>query len=290
MEIQVAGTTLTVSGRLLRIAKMRHEWFEYLENPPTFLDELRRHAVADLFTFVQEAHYPQTPLPYYGEPATISLLSFSSYDQWWDGLHFKVRNKCRKCQKIGVELRPVGLTEDFIAGVKRIYDESPIRQDRKFPHYGKTLESLSSDLSSFPECTQFIGAYYGDELVGFMKLFKGDQIIRTIHIIAKIAHRDKNVMDGLVAKAVEICDENGIGCLHYGDWAYRGLGVFRRKFGFERHECPRYFVPLTRLGSMMLSSGFHKRLKERLPQPLVDRLVDVRKNVYQMRYGEIEGT
>ena len=76
MEIQVAGTTLTVSGHLLYVREMRA--VNRLGEPSDLLDELRRHAVADLFTFVQEAHYPQTPLPYYGERAAVFTLSFSS--------------------------------------------------------------------------------------------------------------------------------------------------------------------------------------------------------------------
>ena len=102
-------------------------------------------------------------------------------------LDFKARNKIRKAQKIGVELRLTSLDDDLVRGVKSIYDESPLRQGRKFWHYGKSLDVIKNDLSSFPERTCFVGAYHRDELIGFMKLYEGNNILRTVHIIAKLS-------------------------------------------------------------------------------------------------------
>jgi hypothetical protein len=277
---------LTVSGNVFRIAKLRHEWFEYLDDPTAVVEELRRgKPVADLFTFLQEAHYARPVLSYHQEVASASVLTFRTYKDWWTNLHFKVRNKVRKVQKTGVELRATQLDDDLVRGVQAIYAESPIRQGRRFPHYGKSLDVIERDLSSFPEQTRFFGAYYGEELVGFMKLFEGRAIVRTVHIIAKLAHRDKCVMDALVARAVEECDHRKIRHLHYGDWASRGLGAFRAKFGFEPHDCPRYYVPLTARGRWMLTKGLHHPLKDRLPPKVVDRLVEVRSRLYAVRYS-----
>jgi hypothetical protein len=268
---------VVVSGRVLKIAKLRHEWFEFLKEPEKFVEEVRRARVADIFTFLQEAHVPRPTLPFYKESVSASVLSFTTYEEWWKNLHFKVRNKARKAEKTKVELRFAKVEDDnFVRGVESIYNESPIRQGRPFWHYGKNFATIKNDLSSFPECTFFVGAYHQNELIGFMKLFEGENILRTVHIIAKLAHRDKNVMDALIAKAVEICSEKKITNLHYGDWAYRGLGTFRVKFGFERHDCPRYFVPLTTLGKLALKGNFHRAFKERLPQSWVDRYANAR--------------
>jgi hypothetical protein len=276
---------MKVTGSVLKIASLRHEWFEFLDSPAAFVETLQlEKPVADVFTFLQEAHYARPSLGYHKEAASASVLTFKSYEDWWTNLHFKVRNKVRKVQKTGVELRATQLDDDLVRGVKAIYDESPIRQGRTFPHYGKRFEVIREDLSSFPECTCFIGAYSGDELVGFMKLFEGHGIMRTVHIISKLAHRDKCVMDALIARAVEVCDQRRITHLHYGAWASRGLGVFRAKFGFERHNCPRYYVPLTRTGRVMLAGGFHHPLKERLPQNWIDRLATLRGRLYALAY------
>src|SRR5215208_2198648 len=93
---------MAVGGRIFKTARLRHEWFEYLESPIQVVDSLRRDdAIADVFTFLQEAHHPRPALPYYCEPASASVLTFDSYDEWWTNLHFKVRNKVRKVQKTG---------------------------------------------------------------------------------------------------------------------------------------------------------------------------------------------
>ena len=279
--MRVANVELRVSGRFMKVARLRHEWFEYLDDPQSFVAALRSgDPIADVFTFLQEAHYPRPSLPFHRELDGASILAFKTYEDWWATLHFKVRNKARKVHKTGVELRHVELDDEFVRGVKSIYDESPIRQDRRFPHFGKSLEVLKEELSSFLDRSLFVGAYHKGELVGFMKLYEGHDVLRTIHVIAKLSHRDKCVMDGLIARAVEICDERRIGHLHYGDWAHGGLGTFRAKFGFERHECPRYFVPLSALGRLMMPLRLHRSLKEHLPQDLIDNLVVLRRKWY----------
>ncbi len=281
----VGKTELSVSGRILKIARLRHEWFEYLDDPVAFVKEAKSARVADILTFLQEAHVERPRLPYQAEPASASVLAFKSFDDWWKNLNFKARNKARKAQKSGVEMRPAKLDDDFVRGVEIIYNEAPLRQGRKFVHYGKDFATIKHDLSSFPECTFFVGAYHENRLVGFMKLFEGDRILRTVHIIATFADRDKCVMDALIAKAVEAASQKNIFHLHYGDWAHRGLGAFREKFGFERHDCPRYHVPLNLRGELALKAGLQHPWRERIPQPLKDRLVGARNRWNSWRHG-----
>ena len=281
----IGKTELIVSGRVLKIAKLRHEWFEYLDDPVAFVKEVKSARVADILTFLQEAHVEHPKFPYQSEPAGASVLTFKNFDDWWKNLNFKARNKARKAQKSGVELRPAKLDDDFVRGVEIIYNESPLRQGRKFPHYGKSFATIKNDLSSFPECTFFIGAYHHDRLIGFVKLFEGDKILRTVHIIATFADRDKCVMDALIAKAVEVTSQKNIFHLHYGDWDHRGLGAFRMKFGFEQHDCPRYFVPLNLRGELALKTGLHRPLRERIPKDWKDRLVGARNKWNSWRHG-----
>jgi hypothetical protein len=281
----IRNTEIKVSGRIIKIARLRHQWFEYLADPVSFVEEIRRARIADIFHFVQEAHVKRPDLPFYKERYPLSLLTFESFDKWWKGLHFKARNKARKAEKMGVVLRPAKLDDDFVRGIEVIYNEWPIRQGRKFWHYGKEFETIKRDLSSFPECTFFVGAYHKDELIGFMKLFRGDEIVRTVHIIAKLSDRDKCVMDALIAKAVQICDEMKIRHLHYGDWASNSLGVFRQKFGFEPHNCSAYYVPLNWRGQLALNAQLHRPLRERLPLDWANRLKGIRTTYYSWKYG-----
>ena len=283
--MMIGQTELRVTGRVLRIARLRHEWFEFLEDPVAFVAEAKRARVADILVFLQEAHVPRPALPFHHLAASASVLTFKSYQDWWDGLHFKARNKARKAQKTGVELRVAAPDDDFVRGVEKIYNESPLRQDRKFTHYGKDFATIKHDLSSFPERTFFVGAYHEGRLIGFMKLYEGDKILRTVHIIATLADRDKCVMDALIAKAVEMASAKNIFHLHYGDWAYRGLGAFRVKYGFERHDCARYYVALNWRGAVALKLGLERPVRERIPQAWIDRLVRLRSRVYAWRHG-----
>jgi hypothetical protein len=282
----VGKIEIAVTGQALKIARLRHEYFEYLSDPSAFVEEIRRTKVADVLNFLVEAHLPRPAYSYQKQAAPISLLTFKDYDAWWNGLHFKARNKTRKAQKSGVELKAVTVDDEFVRGIETIYNECPVRQGRAFLHYGKNAATIKNDLASFPECTSYVGAYFEGRLIGFMKLFQGEDILRTVHIIATIADRDKCVMDALIAKGVEIASQRGLHHFHYGDWAYRGLGAFRVKFGFERHDCPRYFVPLNAKGALALKLGLHRPFRERVPQSVKDRVAQVRNKVNAWRHGK----
>jgi hypothetical protein len=281
----IGKTEISVEGRMLKVARLRHEWFEYLENPEAFVVQIKQAGVADILMFLQETHSERPKLAFQSEPASASVLTFKSFDDWWKNLNFKARNKARKAQKSGVELRPAKLDDDFVRGVEVIYNESPLRQGRKFTHYGKSFATIKEDLSSFPECTFFIGAYHENRLIGFMKLFEGNRILRTVHILATFADRDKCVMDALIAKAVEIASQKNIFFLHYGDWAHQGLGAFRLKFGFERHDCPRYLVPLNWRGELALKTGLQRSWRERIPQNVKDQLTGAKNKWNSWRHG-----
>src|SRR5208282_6040486 len=143
------------------------------DDPVAFVKDAKSAGGLDILSFLQEAHVDRPKLPYQNEPASASVLTFKSFDDWWKNLNFKARNKARKAQKSGVEMRPAKLDDDFVRGVEIIFNEAPLRQGRKFWHYGKDFDTIKTDLSSFPECTFFIGAYHEQRLVGFIKLFEG---------------------------------------------------------------------------------------------------------------------
>src|ERR1700744_4988131 len=113
----IGKTEISVSGRFLKIAKLRHEWFEYLDDPVAFIQEAKRAKVADVLTFLQEAHVERPQFSFQKQVASASVLPFKSYEEWWKNLNFKARNKARKAQKSGVELRPAKLDDEFVRGV-----------------------------------------------------------------------------------------------------------------------------------------------------------------------------
>jgi hypothetical protein len=290
MRIIFANKEMSISGKFFRTAKLRHEWCDFLDDPLGAIEQMQSDsAFTDLFTFVRDISDESVTYPFYSEPVGLAVLPIETYQKWWDDLGFKARNKVRKGQKSGVELRVIQLDDHFAKGVEGIYNETPVKQGRKFFHYGKNAAEIKKELTSFLDSCIFVGAYYQDELVGFMKLFPGKNVLRTIHIIAKVSHRDKCVMDALIAKAVELCDQRKIQHLHYGSWTDGGVGDFRAKHGFRRVEVPRYFVPLSRRGRLMLKLKLHRPIRDRLPKGLVGPLLRVRTKLNSIRYRTSKG-
>jgi hypothetical protein len=283
-------TEIAIRGRFCKIAKLRHEWCEFVPEPLETIRQLRKQKCgADVFTFAHDIYDTQPAYSFRKEFATAAILKVTTYEKWWnETLNFKVRNKVKKAQKIGVELRLEKLSDEFAKGVEVIYNESPIRQGKKFWHYGKTWQDIRADLSTFEDNCTFIGAYHQGELIGFAKLYHGKDLLRTVHIIARLSQRDKPVMDLLIAKSVELCEQRRISHLQYGSWSRGGLGDFKIKHGFEEVRTPRYFAPLNLKGALMLKFNLHQPLRQRLPETWVDRLVAFRRDWNARWYGTKE--
>jgi hypothetical protein len=213
------------------------------------------------------------------------VLPLTTHEEWWTNLGFKPRNKVRKAQKSGVAVRAAALDDAFAQGVAAIYAETPVKQGRKFTHYGQSAADIKAELASFADQSVLIGAYFQDELVGFMKLFIHGSVARTVHIIGSTKHREKCVMDALISCAVELGCARGCKYLHYGSWTDGGVGVFREKHGFVRATTTRYFVPLTLRGHVMLALSMHLPLRERLPKSVVNPLRDLRAKLNDLRFG-----
>ena len=172
-------------------------------------------------------------------------------------------------------------TYQFVRGMTAIFNETPIRQGRRFWHYGKDFETVKKQFSRFLYREELLGAYYHDELVGFVMLGKTPAFADLGQIISKVEHRDKAVTNALIAKAVEVCCERGIGHLVYAFWTDDSLGEFKRQSGFREVKLPRYYVPLTLKGRMALRAGAHRGLKELLPTALTSSLKRARRAWYQ---------
>ncbi len=266
---------ISVRGRVFKTARVQAEYYEFVKDPEAFIKELKAASPkADLVTFLQEIH-DQTPNhSYHMEPDGLAVLPISTYEHWWKKtVNDKTRNMVRKGQKAGVELRTCEYNDEFVKGIVSIYNECPIRQGRKFKHYGKDFETIKREHATFPERSEFIGAFLNGEMIGFIKLVHGTKTTSLMQIISKISFRDKAPTNALLAKAVEICASRGIPYLHYGIWATRGIGDFKKHHGFVKHDVPRYYVPLNAKGRLMLKAKLHHPVSEMLPEPLVDKIV-----------------
>jgi hypothetical protein len=291
--INVRGRNIKVQGRLIRIARLEGDGYRFLDDPEPLLDGLRECGVRiDLVTFLQRL--PETS-PKYGYPmewGNFATLPVSTFEHWWmHQIGFKARNKAKQAEKKGVTVREVSLDDALVKGIWEIYNECPIRQRRRFPHYGKDIETVHREEATFLDSSVFIGAFHEDKLIGFVKLVPDETGTQAglMNIVSMIRHRDKAPQNALVAQAVRACASRGIQFLvysrfDYGDKQHDSLRDFKERNGFKRVDLPRYHVPLTRIGSVVLRLGMHRRLAERLPDFLGAKLRDLRAAWYSRRY------
>lgn len=281
----INGQRVMVEGRALRIASFEQEWYEDIEDPKTLINELSKsEAKPDILTFWQRLPYTQPKYSYSMETDSIAALPIKSYSYWWDKqIDCKTRNMVRKSHKKGVTVRMVSFDDEIIRGMTSIFNETPIRQGRRFLHYGKDFETVKREFSRFLFREEIFGAYVGEELVGFIMLADAGRYAYLGQIISKIARRDLAPNNALLAKAVERCAEKGIPYLAYALWLEDGLGGFKRSNGFQRFDLPRYFVPLTAKGKLALKLGFHRGWKGAVPKNLRQPLKNLRKRWYDLR-------
>jgi hypothetical protein len=102
-----------------------------------------------------------------------------------------------------------------------------------------------------------------------------------MHILSMAAHMDKAPTNALIAKAVEVCHEQGYTHLIYGKYSYgrishSSLTEFKVRNGFRKYDVPRYFVPMTLSGRLALSTGLHLGFKNLLPEPAMKLVLNLR--------------
>lgn len=295
--MEIFGKEIRVRGKLIRTAFLDGEGYQFLEDPESAVAALREvRPRVDLFTFIQKLSDTSRKYNYPMEMDNMAVLPISTFDDWlMHKINFKVRNKVRKAAKNGVAVREVPLDDALIEGISRIYNETPIRQGRKFWHYRKDLESLRRMKGTFPHRSIFIGAFFEDKLIGFVKLVTNENRSQAgiMHIVSMIQHRDKAPTNALVAEAVRSCAERNISFLWYAQFSYGrkqhdSLSDFKQYNGFQKVEVPRYYVPLTRVGRSALALGLHHRLSERIPEPVVATYRKIRSHWYALRFPGLE--
>ncbi|NIQ13802.1 MAG: hypothetical protein GTO02_05170 [Candidatus Dadabacteria bacterium] len=275
-------TKITIKGKFVKIASIENEWFVDVKEPASMINEMKNgRNKADIFTFWQRLPDMEPKYNYHMEWDNVAALQVKSFDQWWKNqINAKTRNMIRKSQKKGVQTRVVNFSDELVDGIKKIFDESPIRQGKPFWHYEKDFSKVKEEMSDRLDHSEFIGAYYDDELIGFIKLLHVDNYTMIVEILSMIQHRDKSPTNALVAKAVEICEEKNIPFLVYAKWSWGTLGDFKKRSGFEKIELPRYFIPLNIKGKLILLLHLHNGIKAIIPKPLKSKLILIRKKLY----------
>ncbi len=290
--MEVDGRTIVVTGKQLKIATVRDEdlWEgESIPEPRSFFSKLKRSGLrADLFTFAQRIPDTERRYEFRTEWGNDAVLPIITYEHWWkNNTEYSIRKAVNKAKRLGVAARRTEFDDEFVREICRIYAESPTRQGRAFWHYGKDFETIRHELGTYLDRSVFIGAYYGKELIGSLKMTYVGSTATIMQIYCSQGHFDKRPNNALIAKAVEICEQDGKSFLIYGNFTYHevdsSLTEFKRRNGFAPVYLPRYYVPLTLKGSLALKLGFHRGILGWIPPEVLKRIRNVRAAWYARR-------
>lgn len=290
----VRDAAVIVKGKWLKMAMVHdEEWLETeLPDPELCLrklkEERRNGFHCDILTFAQKlpALAPKYQYPLGWE--SVAVAHFTNFDDWWKRLPQETRKNVRRSQKRGVTLTVKPFDDALIHDIADVNNDSPTRQRVRNFYYGRSLEQVRKDYSSFVERSDFICAYCGDEPVGYLKLVYRGEIASILNITPKSSHYDKRPANALIAKAVELCAAKGISYLTYGLFNYGNkrdcpLREFKVRNGFDEMLVPRYFVPLTTWGALCMELKLHRGLHGILPHSVISLAVSVRAKWYRLK-------
>jgi len=255
---------------LLRVARDKREYERSVVPTAELLQKLKERGI-DLFSFAERKWCPRIQNPeesWVRSDENIALLKLSSYDEWWKEIGKKTRNMIRKAEKSGVKASVAEPNEKLAEGIWKIYNETPIRQERASQKYGTTLQQVTTSLRSLPNRT-YVGAYFRHELAGFMELIHGDNLMIISQILSLKKHWDKAANNVLIAKLVEVCLNDGVHWVMYGrmgDFSSLSLDNFKQNNGFRRFQLTRYHIPITKKGELAIKLRLHKEMSDILPQ------------------------
>ena len=293
--LEVDGKTIVLRGRWLKTAAIRsEEWLETeVENPDRCITELKRQKPngerADIFTFVQKV--PAT-LPKYQYPMewdSVAVIRLVSFKEWWDSLPQATRKNVRRAEKRGVVVTVRDFDDELIQGLAELNNESPIRQGVRNVQYGKPLDQVKRDFSSFLDRSDLICAYFGSELIGFLKIVYRGEVASILNLLPKASHDEKRPANALIAKAVELCASRGVSYVTYGMFNYGNkhnspLREFKIRNGFGEILMPRFYVPLTIWGAVCMKLKLHRGPLGILPHRVITLGVAARAKWHNVRY------
>ena len=289
--LQIERQTIIVRGNWLKIsAPLEEEWSETeLENPELCVQTLRKRRSqglrADLFTFSQKLPAIVPKYSYPMELESVAAIRLTSFKNWWDKLPPVTRKNVRRSEKRGVEVKVREFDDDLVRDIVELTKDSPIRQGKRFAHYGKTFEQVKKDQSTFLGRCDFICAYSGKELIGLAKIIYSGEIASILQFLPKASQQDKRPANALIAMMVEVCEAKRIthliyGLYNYGNKRNASLLEFKIRNGFEEFLLPRFYVPLNIWGTISLKLRLHRGLVATLPNWLITAALSFRAKWY----------
>lgn len=270
---------LIINGLFVKFGRFKNEFYRPINDDSLkFIKKLK----IDVFTFLSSFPFDDY-LNYSFEMDNLAAISINTHEYWFNNQIPKNTKKAiLRSLKRGVEIKEVAFSDKLVHQIKEIFDETPFRQGKRFWHYKKDFEIIKKEMGQDLNFSRFIGAFYQNELIGFAKLYRGKKWLRMVQILSKISHRNKCVTNSLISEAVKICENENIPYLIYGKYNYGKKGddtltQFKKNNGFIKYDLPRYYVPVSKKGSLALKTGFYRWSYFLLPQCFFKILLKVRK-------------
>jgi hypothetical protein len=220
----------------------------------------------DVLSFRERSWCSDIEIPFQTKTTkdNVAVAEFDNYENWFQNLKCETRARIKRAARRGLITKEVLYSEEFAYGVLKIFNETKIRQGRRFTHYGESLDSVKQQLSESKDI--IIGAFDGKEAIGFIQLAIGDCTGQITQILSLEHKRDMLPNNALIAKAVEVCANHNLNWLIYARMGnHPSLDEFKRNNGFKKVEIKRHFVPLTTKGKVFLLLGLQKNFKDSIP-------------------------
>lgn len=292
--LDVGDKTIAIRGKYLKIALVHsEEWLETeVEDPERCLRQLREHrrhvGRADIFTFAQKLPAIAPKYAYPMEWDSVAAIRLASFNDWWEKLPQATRKNVRRSAKRGVVVKVREFDDELVRDLVELNNDSPMRQGIRNVQYGKNFDQVKKDHLSFLDRSDFICAYLGGELIGFLKIVYRGDVASILNLLPKARHEDKRPANALVAKAIELCAEKRITYVTYGRFNYGNkrespLREFKVRNGFGEILVPRFYVALTTWGALCLKLKVHRGLLGILPHRVITLGVGMRAKWYGLK-------
>src|ERR1019366_4716533 len=105
--IRLCGKEVRIRGRLLRVARLEADGYQFLDDPQEFLKGLLKcgHRI-DLFTFCQRVTETVRKYDYPMEIDNFAAMRITTFENWvTNQIRWEARNRSRQAEKKGVTLQ-----------------------------------------------------------------------------------------------------------------------------------------------------------------------------------------
>ena len=289
---EVCGRTVIVKGGRIKTASILDDIVmpgELVPDPGVFIVALKQSGLkADVLSFFQRPPEVTPKFAHHFEWDNYAAADTTTFDGWWEKLPQEARKNTRRSAKRGVVVKSVPFDDALARGIHKLCNESPVRQGKPFWHYGKDFETVKREHATFLDRSEFVGAYFEDELIGFIKMVYVDRIAFILHILAFNSHYDKRPLNAMITEAVKICAQKGVKYFVYDKYVYgnkkdSSLVEFKRRNGFEQVNFPRYYIPLTLKGKIYVGLRLYRGAVGLIPGPVLNLLLKLRDKFYSLK-------